>query len=573
MNHRTPDASSPNSTVANHDQARRAWSSTLTLRLAPKSCRERQKLGWSDSRFSLSSCQLASGGTLIAVKDHQGGSAFVLASRASGRPCCRKSSSSNDFEQYSDRRSGCSSGSWRIDEVRRSASTWLEPLMRPSAQSEKWLLALFVILSIAFSVAPLANEVFDLLNKDYDLWHQTGRTALAGGILYPRDGRPFPFMYPPSCAAFLALIAVVDKSVMVLGMLVVTTVSWLFCVLASVYLATGRVRSAPPFLYLVPSLAVIPFIHDMFLLGQPVLLLLALMLGAFICLRRHWPAAAGVLIAVAAAIKAYPVLAVGYLVYRRLWKATAAAVVTLAVLLIVIPIPIRGTNLAWTDLATWVRGMVFKYDANTIAQRPERSYSSRIKGSWHSRIACCARFRRMASAKDPWSVGIANMNFQTVNGVIVVAGLGLGVFFLSSLPRKPRRSAQSDAYEQAMLLLMIVMYNPLCFNYSYVWLVYPLTCAFWIVFQEPSSCAGKERRCSFGVCCRLSILPWPFHFSEVPQAYGNAFFAGLIVLLGLAWQIRRVTAASESSAVSLPHLSLNDQRERTQPGVTRDRLN
>ena len=81
---------------------------------------------------------------------------------------------------------------------------------------------------------------------------------------------------------------------------------------------------------IVPSLSIIVLVHNIYLLGQPNLLLLALLLGAFACLQLGRPVAAGALVATAAAIKAFPILALGYLIYRRMWAASAATVAVLA---------------------------------------------------------------------------------------------------------------------------------------------------------------------------------------------------------------------------------------------------
>jgi hypothetical protein len=61
-------------------------------------------------------------------------------------------------------------------------------------------------------------------------------------------------------------------------------------------------------LYLIPSLLVIVYIWSSYHLGQPHLVLLALMLGSFVALRAKREIVAGPLIAIAAAIKAFPVL-------------------------------------------------------------------------------------------------------------------------------------------------------------------------------------------------------------------------------------------------------------------------
>ena len=139
----------------------------------------------------------------------------------------------------------------------------------------------------------------------------------------------------------------------------------------------------------------------MYLLGQPNLLLLCLMLGAFACLRGGRPWSAGALVGLAAGIKAFPVLALGYLVYRRQWKATAATVVTLAALLLVLPMPFRGPAKAWGDLVVWTKGMVLKYDEGQIAQRPSAATASRTSRSSPWPTACSATSRPTARRKTP----------------------------------------------------------------------------------------------------------------------------------------------------------------------------
>ena len=126
---------------------------------------------------------------------------------------------------------------------------------------------------------------------------------------------------------------------------------------------------------IVPSLSVIVLIHNIYLLGQPNLLLLALVLGAFGCLRLGRELSAGALVATAAAIKAFPLLILGYLVYRRMWRASAATLAVLAAWLLIAPLPFRTPAQAVDDLRSGRRGMLFTYNTHGIAQRPLRSYS------------------------------------------------------------------------------------------------------------------------------------------------------------------------------------------------------
>jgi hypothetical protein len=161
-----------------------------------------------------------------------------------------------------------------------------------------------------------------------------------------------------------------------IALVAVNSASWIACILLSAWLAAGPGgrRHRHSLVIIVPTLSVIVLIHNIYLLGQPNLMLLALVLGAFACLRLGREGAAGALVATAAAIKAFPILVLGYLVYRRRWRASIATVAALAAWLLIAPLPFRTPAQAVDDLSVWTRGMLFTYDKHGIAQRPLRSY-------------------------------------------------------------------------------------------------------------------------------------------------------------------------------------------------------
>ena len=137
-------------------------------------------------------------------------------------------------------------------------------------------------------------------------------------------------MYPPSAAAMLGLLSPLGATGMLIALVAVTSASWIACIALSIWLVAGPGGRRHPLVVIVPTLSVIVLIHNIYLLGQPNLMLLALLLGAFACLRLGREVAAGALVATAAAIKAFPILVLAYLVYRRMWKASIATVVVLA---------------------------------------------------------------------------------------------------------------------------------------------------------------------------------------------------------------------------------------------------
>jgi alpha-1,2-mannosyltransferase len=230
---------------------------------------------------------------------------------------------------------------------------------------------------LVFSAFPIANQFLGLSTKDYGLWYQVGLAVRQGLDIYPRPetNRLFPFMYPPSAAVMLAWVSLLGSTGSLLVLLLLNSAAWLTCIWLAGWLAAGPRARRHPLVMVLPSLCIIVLVYNIYLLGQPNLVLLAIMLGSFACLRLGRPIGAGVLLATAAAIKAFPILALGYLIYRRMWTASIATVATLVAWLLLAPLPFRTPAQAVEDLVVWSQGMLFTYNTHGIAQRPFRSYS------------------------------------------------------------------------------------------------------------------------------------------------------------------------------------------------------
>ena len=329
----------------------------------------------------------------------------------------------------------------------------------------------------------------------------------------------------------------------------VNAAAWTCSILFSVRLATGEQRRGHVLLYLVPNLVIGAHVWGNFLLGQPSLVLLALMLGAFISLRRKLNILAGALIAIAAAIKAFPVIAIVYLVYRRYWKASATLLLTLAFLLIVLPIPFRGYELAKQDLQRWSSGMLFKYDETGVGQRLGRSNSWKNQSIWGvaNRLLRHVEYDHKYAPHKPVFANVADLKFNTVNRVILAAGLFLGVAFLAVMPAAGRRTQETDAIEFALLLLLILMFTPLSFGYLFVWLLYPLT----VVVQRLLTSSGSRTLLGCAIAA-IALLAFSIPFRVMAQTYGNALSSTLLLFVGLAIELWRLKRAGGGLETALP---------------------
>ncbi|MDR3618285.1 MAG: glycosyltransferase family 87 protein [Paludisphaera borealis] len=463
-----------------------------------------------------------------------------------------------------------------------------------SRRLQPWLLGLLGVLMVVFSAPPLVNVVRGWPNKDYGLWYQVGAALRQGYDIYPdpTSGRLFPFMYPPSAAALLGYVSFVGESGTIALLTLAHSIAWLGAILLSVRLATGgKASGRNPLLYVVPSLCIVALIHNSYMLGQPNMALLTLLLAAFYCLQKGRDGWAGALVATSAAIKAFPILALGYFIYRRKWRASAATVAALAAWLLIVPLPFRTPSQAVRDVKVWTGGMLFTYNSQGIAQRPFRSYSYKNQ----SIMALAHRFLRDVPAdgeavlsrrtnnfrkeraqmglhadgsidlttiltaparpanldklfegaaddlKKAWRVNVASLDFRTVTLVTLSAMLGLSLFVVVAMPPARRRTARTDALEFALITLLIVMFSPLSFNYAFVWLIYPITVALNEVLEHPAP-AGRRRTLQRAWLATILLIPaLAIPMPLYAQAWGNLFVPALLLVLSLGWTLLRVS--------------------------------
>jgi len=386
---------------------------------------------------------------------------------------------------------------------------------------------LFIATAIIFTLLPFARFLHSGTQMDYRTWFDAGQTVLRGSEIYPRT-QNFPFMYPPTCALLLAGPAFFGKPGLILILSALNTMAWILCIrFSSALISEPRVQNAP---VVMANFIVIPFVWSSYHLGQPSLVLLALMLGAFLSLRRDREILAGMLVALAAAIKAFPLLAIFYLVYRRYWMAVISLVIALVILLLLLPIPFRGLHQTLSDARNWQRGML-RYEQGGIAQRPARSYSWKNQ----SIFGVANRLLRRVSVDEepdpPAYANLANLDFTTVNIVIIANAVLLGLSFVAAMSWQ--RMAEGDTREFAALLVLILIFTPLAFGYLFVWLMFPLA----LLIKRTT--AGAESMSPTCLLIALALLTATGIAPRFAQIYGSLFFTALILYLAFAADLRR----------------------------------
>jgi len=211
---------------------------------------------------------------------------------------------------------------------------------------------------------------------------------------------------------------------------------------------------------------------------------------------------------------------------------------TLTFLLIVLPIPFRGLALAKQDLRRWSNGMLFKYDENGVGQRLGRSTSWKNQSIWGvaNRLLRHVEYDHKYEPHEPVYANFADLEFKTVNAIILVCALGFGLAFIAAMPRTAARTPETDAIEFALLLLLILVFTPLSFGYLFGWLLYPLT----VVMQRLVARPGSHTTLAICSGTAVLLLAVSIPFRVGAQIYGNALFATLFLFAGLAFELSRL---------------------------------
>jgi hypothetical protein len=203
--------------------------------------------------------------------------------------------------------------------------------------------------------------------------------------------------------------------------------------------------------------------------GQINTQLLFLSLLSFSLFRERRPIGGAMALALAASIKATPVLLLGYFLYKRCWREVAWSAAFLILLNLVIPTAIFGADEVAAQWHAW-RAVVGAVVQEPIAHHPNQALLSALK-----------RFLTAdGGTNNPLSVAVAAWPTASVIRLYwVVASLGaLGLAF--AFRRNPRdlRDRRS-AGEFAICLAAMTLVSPIAWTAHYVTLVAPAVLVWW----------------------------------------------------------------------------------------------
>jgi Glycosyltransferase family 87 len=411
---------------------------------------------------------------------------------------------------------------------------------------------LFLICCVALTADVLVPEIWGSgKTKDYPLWFWAGQQVLHGGNLYPSDpGGYFEFIYPPLSAVLLAIPSYFGKLPLYACLSLLNAAAWWMTAQFSNAM-TGSGRAPGPLLFALPGFATVTFVFDMFDLGQPNLILLAMMLFGFWLLQHKRPWMAGGMFALATAIKVFPVAVFPYLIWRRRWASAASMVVFLGALLFVFPAPVRGFQHNASELKTWFQGMVGSSSEQGFGQRAEQNWS------WvnQSIIAVTHRLTRPVNynqdnpAKPPAYMNLVDLDFKAANWVVLALSLAIGLGFVALMPPRARITPRSQAEELGILFCLMTVASPLARQYYFMWLFFPMTVLIDRGAYDPRAGARVATWAALAVAGLLMCLSFPIFPNDL-QAYGNNLAAAAVIAGALAAHMLYPPTDSSASEVA-----------------------
>jgi hypothetical protein len=423
---------------------------------------------------------------------------------------------------------------------------------------------LFLVCCIVLTADVLGPEIWGHgKTKDYPLWFWAGQQVLQGNNLYPSDPNAyFGFIYPPLPAVLLAIPSYFGKIPLYIILSLLNAGAWWLTAQFSNAM-TGSGRTPGPWLYALPGFLTVTFVFDMFDLGQPNLVLLAMMLYGFWLLQHERPWMAGGMFALATAIKVFPLAVFPYLLWRRHWAAAVSMVVLTGIFLFVVPAPVRGFQHNVDELKTWYQGMVGSSSAKGFGQRDEQNWS------WvnQSIIAVTHRLTRPVNynqddpARPARYMNLFDVDFKTANWIVVGISLLIGLGYLMVMPPRARRTARSDAEEIGILFCLMTVASPLARQYYFLWLFFPITVLMHRASYDPRAAVRKGTWAVLAAAGMLMFLSLPIFPNDL-QAFGNNLAAAAVIAAGLVWHILNPPADVRAGVLSPASSELQTEMKR-----------
>lgn len=394
---------------------------------------------------------------------------------------------------------------------------------------------IWIVVAAAFVVVNLVNT----LNKggDYDAYYDAGRRLISNQPLYAGSTIAQGFVGPPAQALLFAPFALLPPTASRLvwylvnvALLWYALTTWLGVLVPEAAVpADVRDSRGPAWRrgmrllgtrwVVLPLLAVAYPLQTQFEHHNLNVVLLALAAYASQAFMRDRPAAGGVALGIAAALKVYPVLALIWIGLRREWRAVAAGAAAAAALTIS-PALLRGAHGFMID--------VDAFRALAASGWPTRRASQSLIAMWG----------RYLLGEDPTGYPTLTFHHTLVVG-LAAATAGLVILPLAAVLWRASRSRAGLVEELVCVGALAILISPIA--WEHYWLgFFPLFVLLYVYARRGgSSWPATWARASFwiGFVC-ITLLSRPlvgWTGARAVRAWSLMTWGGLIMCAAFAW--------------------------------------
>jgi glycosyl transferase family 87 len=270
---------------------------------------------------------------------------------------------------------------------------------------------------------------------DFHTWRQAAVRALHAEPLYrPEDGH-YQFKYFPFYALMMAPFGAMDENIgkvlwfaISIGLLA-ALLRW------SVDALPDRRRSRQLLMWITVVLMAKFYAHEL-VLGQPNLLLGALLLATLLAVQRDRPVAAGLLLGLAVFVKPYALILLPWLIITERWRAPAAAVAVVATGLW-FPSMVYGWNGNLDLLRAWLRTVTDSTAPNLLG---------------NDNVSIAAMWAKWLGP-GPRATGLAWLTILAIIVLVIVVW------------RRRQKVSAPEYLECALLMLLVPLISPQGWDY------------------------------------------------------------------------------------------------------------
>ena len=212
------------------------------------------------------------------------------------------------------------------------------------------------------------------------------------------------------------------------------------------------------FVWMICLLAIIP-LRTSFLFGQMHISVLFLMVAAYFFYLRKRDTACGVCIALAAALKIYPLLFLGYLMVKRRWRAALATTAGMVIIVFI----------AWLWMGKEILNVY-------IFQELPRSLQGEVLDPYNIGFASGASLFHRLFLFEPELNPTPWINSPALYAVLYPLwqmAMAVPLLFLLQ-PSAPNKEGDSDAVEWSALVLALLALSPVPSSYHFVVMILPV---------------------------------------------------------------------------------------------------